>query len=384
MSNGNADPRGYHPSGSIVLVPHDPRWALAFEQEREALAAAFAAGLVEIHHIGSTSIPGIVAKPVIDMLILAESLEALDEATPALVALGYEAKGEFGIPRRRYFRKNSEDGVRTHQIHGFEASSPEVQRHLVFRDYLRQNPDVADRYSDLKQQLANRFDADVERYADAKGPFIREVLQGAATPNVPLDFPGIPFSAERSESMSPTKPVKKSSKTSATKAAKAPAANKATKAPKAKKVTSAPAATKRSDGFTAEERAAMKERARELKSQSRSDGKKADGESDVMAKIREMRGLDRALAEKVHALVKATAPSLSPKTWYGMPAYARDGKIVCFFKNAQKFNARYATFEFTDQANLDDGDMWAVGFALKQIGAAEEARIVALVKKAVS
>lgn len=179
-------PPEYRPSGTIVLAPHDPRWALAFEREREALAAAFEGGLIDIQHIGSTSIPGIVAKPVIDVLIVVEDLRILEETTPAVVALGYEAKGEFGIPGRRYFRKDSPQGVRTHQIHAFQAGSLEVDRHLVFRDFLRANPDVAARYSELKQDLAERFDADIERYADAKGPFIREVLQTAlGTPASP-------------------------------------------------------------------------------------------------------------------------------------------------------------------------------------------------------
>ena len=133
-------------------------------------------------------------------------------------------------------------------------------------------------------------------------------------------------------------------------------------------------------GFTAEERAAMKERARELKAEAR----KADGESDLLAKIAEMPAPDRALAERVHAIVKANAPDLSPKTWYGMPAYAKGGKVVCFFQSAQKFNSRYATFGFNDTANLDDGAMWPTSFALTELTAAEEARIGALVKKAVS
>ena len=127
-------------------------------------------------------------------------------------------------------------------------------------------------------------------------------------------------------------------------------------------------------GFTAEERDAMKERARELKS----DG----GESDVLAKIAEMPEPDRAMATRVHALIRASAPALAPKTWYGMPAYARDGNVVCFFQAAAKFKARYATLGFNDRANLDEGAMWPVAFALKELTAAEEARIVALVKQA--
>lgn len=144
------------------------------------------------------------------------------------------------------------------------------------------------------------------------------------------------------------------------------------------------ATNKTSEGFTTEERAAMKERSKELKAEARANKKKADGESDVLAKIAEMPEPERAMAERLHAIIKASTPVLSPKTWYGMPAYALDGKIVCFFQSAQKFNTRYATLGFSDTATLDDGDMWPVAFALKGLTAAEEARIVELVKKAVS
>lgn len=138
--------------------------------------------------------------------------------------------------------------------------------------------------------------------------------------------------------------------------------------------------------FTAEERAAMKERAQELKAEARRgpNADKADGESAVLAKIAEMPEPDRAMAERLHAIIKASAPGLVPKTWYGMPAYAKDGKVVCFFQSAHKFNARYATFGFNDAANLDDGTMWPTTFALKELTVADEARIAALVKKAVS
>jgi uncharacterized protein YdhG (YjbR/CyaY superfamily) len=144
------------------------------------------------------------------------------------------------------------------------------------------------------------------------------------------------------------------------------------------------AINKKSKGFTDEERAAMKERAQELKAEARANKNKADGESAVLAKIAEMPEPDRAMAKRLHAIIKASAPALSPKTWYGMPAYAKDGKVVCFFQSAQKFNARYATFGFSDEANLDEGALWPVAFALKELTAAEEARISALVKKAVS
>ena len=148
------------------------------------------------------------------------------------------------------------------------------------------------------------------------------------------------------------------------------------------------AINKTSKGFTDEERAAMKERAQELKADARRGPRatkdKAAGEGDVLAKIAAMREPDRAMAKRLHAIIKASAPALSPKTWYGMPAYAKDGKVVCFFQSAQKFNTRYATFGFSDAANLDDGAMWSVAFALKELTATEEARIVALVKKALS
>ena len=133
---------------------------------------------------------------------------------------------------------------------------------------------------------------------------------------------------------------------------------------------------KASKGFTAEERAAMRERAKELKGER--------GENDVLEKIAEMPKPDRLIAERLHALVKATAPDLSPRTWYGMPAYAQDGKVVCFFQSADKFKSRYATLGFSDKANLDKGDMWPTSFALKKLTATEEKKIRALVKKAVS
>jgi len=140
-----------------------------------------------------------------------------------------------------------------------------------------------------------------------------------------------------------------------------------------------------SKGFTDEERAAMRERAQELKAAARRGRRKADGESDVLAKIAEMPETDRAMAERLHALIKASAPALSPRTWYGMPAYAnKDGKVVCYFTAASKFKERYATFGFNAAANLDDGNMWPTSFALKKLTAAEEKKIGARVKKAVS
>ncbi|MGH6887338.1 MAG: iron chaperone [Geminicoccales bacterium] len=153
-----------------------------------------------------------------------------------------------------------------------------------------------------------------------------------------------------------------------------------------KSAKSTTASNQKSKGFTDEERAAMKERAQELKGTARRGPRadKADGESAVLAKIAEMPKPDRAMAKRLHAIVKASAPALSPKTWYGMPAYAKDGKVVCFFQNAQKFKSRYATLGFSDEANLDKGAMWPTSFALKELTAAEETKIRALVKKAVS
>jgi uncharacterized protein YdhG (YjbR/CyaY superfamily) len=155
------------------------------------------------------------------------------------------------------------------------------------------------------------------------------------------------------------------------------AKTKPTKKGTRKSTKSTGASGRASKGFTAEERAAMRERVKELKG-------KAEGESAVLAKIAEMPESDRVMAERIHAIVKASAPDLVPRTWYGMPAYAKDGKVVCFFQDAQKFKSRYATFGFNDAANLDKGAMWPTAFALKEVTAAEEKKIAALVKKAVS
>jgi uncharacterized protein YdhG (YjbR/CyaY superfamily) len=152
-----------------------------------------------------------------------------------------------------------------------------------------------------------------------------------------------------------------------------------------KAAKSSTATGKKSEGFTAEERAAMKERARELKAEARQKKSREEGERDVLAKIAEMPKADRAMAKKVHAIVKASAPALMPRTWYGMPAYANDdGKVVCYFTPADKFKERYATFGFNEAANLDEGAMWPTSFALKELTAAEEARIAALVENAVA
>ena len=157
-----------------------------------------------------------------------------------------------------------------------------------------------------------------------------------------------------------------------------------TDTPKAAKRT--PAADKAPEGWTGEERAAMKQRSQELKAEARRGrgAGKADAESEVLAKIAELPESDRAMAERLHAIIKASAPALSPRLWYGQPAYAKDGKVLCFFQPADKFNTRYATFGFNDTANLDEGTMWPTAFALTELTAADEARIGALVKKAVS
>jgi len=156
----------------------------------------------------------------------------------------------------------------------------------------------------------------------------------------------------------------------------------------AKKATQGSAKSKSIDqtpkGFTDEERAAMKARAQELNAEARANKNRADGERDLLAAIAAMQGHDRAMAERIHAIVTAAAPDLWPKTWYGMPAYAKDGKVVCFFQSAEKFKARYATLGFSDEANLDKGAMWPTSFALKELTTAEEAKITALVKKAAS
>jgi uncharacterized protein YdhG (YjbR/CyaY superfamily) len=144
------------------------------------------------------------------------------------------------------------------------------------------------------------------------------------------------------------------------------------------------ATVKASKGFTAEEQAAMRERARELKLEARMDKSRSEGENALFEKIAEMEGADRAMAEKLHAIISASAPDLLPRTWYGMPAYAKDGRVVCFFQSARKFKSRYATLGFSDAANLDEGAMWPTAFALKELTAAEEERIEALVKKALS
>lgn len=158
----------------IQVVPPDPKWSDQFDAEANRIRSALGDAAVKIHHIGSTSIPNIYAKPVIDILLEVSDIEDLDNHTSEMTALGYEAKGEFGIPGRRYFRKNSETGVRTHQIHAFESLNEGLVRHLAFRDYMIAHPLIAQAYSDLKRRLASDFPDDIEAYMDGKDPFIKE------------------------------------------------------------------------------------------------------------------------------------------------------------------------------------------------------------------
>jgi GrpB-like predicted nucleotidyltransferase (UPF0157 family) len=159
----------------VLVVPPDPTWSIAFTWAAADAAPAFGTNLVALHHIGSTSIPGIYAKAIIDMLAVVADVTAVDACNPALARLGYVAKGEFGIPGRRYFFRNDASGVRTHQIHAFAAGSPGAQRHLAFRDYLRAHPTTALAYSNLKRRLAELHSEDIEAYMDGKDGFIRDV-----------------------------------------------------------------------------------------------------------------------------------------------------------------------------------------------------------------
>lgn len=164
----------------IVLVAHDPGWAEEFARESTVVALGFGDLLVELHHIGSTAIPGIEAKPVIDMLAVVTDIGLVDVRSPRLEELGYEAMGEFGIPGRRYFRKNSPSSVRTHQIHSLEVGSPEIERHLAFRDFLRAHPEHAKKYAAVKREMGERYPHDMAAYTDGKSEFIREMEGRAA------------------------------------------------------------------------------------------------------------------------------------------------------------------------------------------------------------
>lgn len=157
----------------VRVVPYDPDWPAAFAVEAESIRGALQDDRVEVHHIGSTAIPGVFAKPIIDILLVVPSLELLDSKVPSMEALGYESLGEFGIAGRRYFRKTSSNGIRTHQVHAFEADSAGVRRHLAFRDYMRSHPDASREYSQLKQRLATEFPQSMQDYIDGKDAFVK-------------------------------------------------------------------------------------------------------------------------------------------------------------------------------------------------------------------
>lgn len=159
----------------VEVVPHDPRWRDAFEAEAKAIAAALGENVVAIHHIGSTAIPNIYAKPVVDLLVQVRDIAELDGRSSAMESLGYEVMGEYGIPGRRYFRKDNHKGIRTHNVHAFETRSAEVERHLAFRDYMIAHPVEAQRYSELKRKLAGEHPQSMDRYMDGKDGFIKEM-----------------------------------------------------------------------------------------------------------------------------------------------------------------------------------------------------------------
>jgi GrpB-like predicted nucleotidyltransferase (UPF0157 family) len=164
----------------VEVVAHDPRWRDAFEAEAEHVAAALGENVVAVHHIGSTAIPNICAKPVVDLLVEVRDIIEVDGRSPAMESLGYEVMGEFGIPGRRYFRKDNQEGIRTHQIHAFAAGSAEVERHLAFRDYMLAHPEDAQKYSELKRKLAEEHPQSMDGYMDGKDGFIKEMDRRAA------------------------------------------------------------------------------------------------------------------------------------------------------------------------------------------------------------
>ena len=164
----------------VEVVPHNPQWRDAFEAEAKHVAAALGENVVAIHHIGSTAIPNIYAKPVIDLLVEVRDITEVDGQSSAMESLGYEVMGEYGIPGRRYFRKDNQEGIRTHHIHAFEASSAEVERHLAFRDYMIAHPGDAQRYSELKRKLAEEHPQSTDGYIDGKDGFIKEMDRRAA------------------------------------------------------------------------------------------------------------------------------------------------------------------------------------------------------------
>jgi GrpB-like predicted nucleotidyltransferase (UPF0157 family) len=164
----------------VRVVPHSPHWREAFEAEAKKIADALGEIFIAVHHIGSTSIPNIYAKPVIDLLVEVRDINEVDSRSAAMESLGYEVKGEFGIPGRRYFRKDNHEGIRTHQIHTFESGSDQVKRHLAFRDYLIAHPETAQEYSDLKRKLAQQHPHSMDAYIDGKDAFIKEIDRLAA------------------------------------------------------------------------------------------------------------------------------------------------------------------------------------------------------------
>ena len=164
----------------VEVVPHDPRWRDAFEAEAKQVTAALGENVVAVHHIGSTAIPDIYAKPVVDLLVEVSDITEVDGWSSAMASLGYEVMGEYGIPGRRYFRKDNREGVRTHHVHAFEAGSAEVERHLAFRDYMLAHPSDAQRYSELKRRLAEEHPQSMDGYIDGKDGFIKEMDRRAA------------------------------------------------------------------------------------------------------------------------------------------------------------------------------------------------------------
>jgi GrpB-like predicted nucleotidyltransferase (UPF0157 family) len=164
----------------VEVVPHDPRWRDAFEAEAKRVAAALGENVVALHHVGSTAIPNIYAKPVLDLLVEVGDIARVDARSPAMESLGYEVMGKYGIPGRRYFRKDNREGIRTHHVHVFEAGSAEVVRHLAFRDYMIAHPGEAQRYSELKRKLAKEHPQNIDRYMDGKDAFIKEMDRKAA------------------------------------------------------------------------------------------------------------------------------------------------------------------------------------------------------------
>jgi GrpB-like predicted nucleotidyltransferase (UPF0157 family) len=159
----------------VEVVPHDRRWQNLFKDESQQLSIAFGDNAIAIHHIGSTSIPNIYAKPIIDILVEVKQIDRVDDRNTQIQTLGYEPRGEFGIAGRRFFLKDDRAGMRTHHIHTFEFGSPQIDRHLAFRDYMRSHPEAAQKYSELKQQLAQQYPTDIEAYMDGKADFIAEI-----------------------------------------------------------------------------------------------------------------------------------------------------------------------------------------------------------------